>query len=162
MNTFSATKKSLFILFSLCIYGVIFAADIQSSAAISGQIFNKVKENNNWKFAFLTAKDAQIVFMSISPSTNPKNEIGMETHKFDQIIFVVEGKGKAILNGKVNMIKSGDLISIPQGVKHNVINVNSDKPLKILSVYSSRDIPADATYQKKSDEPHHEDNNKLE
>lgn len=144
-------------LFSFCMIEEMFAADLQPHAEISTQIFNHVKQNNNWKLAFLTAKKAQIVFMSISPDTNPKNEIGMETHAFDQIIFIVEGKGKAILDGQTSLVKSGDLIFIPQGVKHNVINVNSNMPLKILSVYSSTDIPADAIYQKKSDTPHDED-----
>lgn len=126
---------------------------VQSNAVVAKQVFNEVKKNNNWKRAFLTAKDAQIVFMNITPNTNPNNEIGMETHKFDQIIFVVEGNGKAILNGKITMVKSGDMIFIPQGVEHNVINMNAKKPLKILSVYSATDIPVNSTYQKKSDTP---------
>lgn len=117
------------------------------------QIFTKVKNNNDWKLAFLTGKNAQIVFMSVSPSTNPNNEIGMETHKFDQIIFIVEGNGQAVLNGKKSLIKSGDLIFIPQGVEHNVINSDPNKPLKILSVYSENDIPAKSSYKIKSDEP---------
>lgn len=117
------------------------------------KIFTNVKNNNNWKLAFLTGKNAQIVFMNVSPSTNPNNEIGMETHKFDQIIFIVEGSGKAVLNGKESSIKSGDLIFIPQGTKHNVINQDPNKPLKILSVYSENDIPAKSAYKTKSDEP---------
>lgn len=117
------------------------------------QIFAQVKKNNDWKLAFLTGKNAQIVFMSVSPGTNPKNEIGMETHNFDQIIFVVEGNAKAVLNGKESSIKSGDLIFIPQGVEHNVINLDPNKPLKILSVYSENDIAAKSTYKTKSDEP---------
>lgn len=131
----------------------ISVSSASSHAEVSNQIFDKVKQNDNWKLAFLTAKNAQIVFMNVSPKTNPNNEIGMETHKFDQIIFVVEGNGKAILNGKISMIKSGDMIFIPQGVEHNVVNLNTKKPLKILSVYSSMDIPADAIYKRKSDVP---------
>ncbi len=128
-----------------------FASDNQIQAGVSNQIFDKVKQNENWKLAFFTGKDAQIVFMNITPATNPANEIGMETHKFDQIIFVVEGNGNAILDGKPTLVKSGDMIFIPQGVAHNVINMNKNKPLKILSVYSATDIPANSTYKKKSD-----------
>ncbi len=91
--------------------------------------------------------------MSNSPATNQKNEIAAETHKFDQIIFVVEGDGKAILGGKETTVKPGDLIFIPQGLNHNVVNLNAKKPLKILSVYSSTDIPANAIYKKKTDVP---------
>jgi quercetin dioxygenase-like cupin family protein len=142
------------LLSSLPIINIAFANDAnQTDAVVTSQIFEQVKQNNNWKLAFLTAKDAQIVFMNVTPNTNPNNEIGMETHKFDQIIFVVEGNGKAILSGKATMVKPGDMIFIPQGVEHNVINLNAKKPLKILSVYSATDIPAKSAYQKKSDVP---------
>ncbi|MHB1947813.1 MAG: cupin domain-containing protein [Gammaproteobacteria bacterium] len=155
MNILNEIKKSLivFILTTFCISGLSFASNAQANAEVSSQIFDKVKQNDNWKLAFLTAKHAQIVFMNISPSTNPNNEIGMEIHKFDQIIFVVEGNGKAILDGKTTMVKSGDMIFIPQGVAHNVTNSNAKKPLKILSVYSSTDIPANSAFKKKSDVP---------
>lgn len=123
------------------------------SAVVSNQIFEKAKKNTNWKSAFLTGKDAQIVFMSITPSTNPNNEIGMETHQFDQVIFIAEGNGKAILDTKESQVKSGDMIFIPQGTPHNVINLNSKKPLKILSVYSATDIPKNATYKTRADTP---------
>lgn len=155
MKTLNGLKKALFVsvLAASCINGVSFAGVAQAHAVVSSQVFDKVKQNGNWKLAFLTAKDAQVVFMNISPSTNPSNEIGMETHKFDQIIFVVEGNGKAILDGKTTMVKSGDMIFIPQGVEHNVTNSNAKKPLKILSVYTSTDIPANSAYKMKSDVP---------
>lgn len=153
MKTLKGFKKFLLVsIFAISsINGISVANAFSSTAEVSSQIFDKVKQNDNWKVAFLTAKDAQIVFMNVSPQTNPNNEIGMETHKFDQIIFVVEGNGKAILDGKTTMIKSGDMIFIPQGVEHNVVNLNAKKSLKILSVYSSMDMPADTTYKKKSD-----------
>lgn len=122
-----------------------------SEPTVTTKIFEKVKQNNNWKLAFLTAKNAQIVFMNITPQTNPKNEIGMEVHEFDQIIFIAEGNGKAVLNKQSSLVKAGDLIFIPQGVQHNVINLNQNKPLKILSVYSATDIPANSVYKKSKD-----------
>jgi quercetin dioxygenase-like cupin family protein len=154
MIVFKLTKPliSLFACSIFCFSSVVFAGNSSdSNASVAQQIFEKAKQNDNWKQAFLTAKDAQVVFMNISPQTNPNNEIGMETHKFDQIIFVVEGNGKAVLNGKETMVKTGDMIFIPQGVAHNVINANATSSLKILSVYTATDIPAGASYQKKSD-----------
>jgi len=71
---------------------------------VTHQLFEKAKANNNWKFAFVTGKHNQVVFMNISPSTNPKNEIGMEIHPFDQIILIVEGKSGSRwknINGEV-------------------------------------------------------------
>lgn len=111
----------------------------------------EAKKNKNWKTAFATGEHEQIVFMNVSPLTNPKNEIGVETHPFDQVILIVEGTGKAILNGKSSEIKEGDMIFIPKGTEHNV--VNSGHELKLVSFYSDTDIPKDAAYKKKADQP---------
>ncbi|KTD00546.1 cupin domain-containing protein [Fluoribacter gormanii] len=123
------------------------------NAVISPKIFEKAKHNENWKFAFMTGKDAQVVFMNITPKTNPNNEIGMETHKFDQVIFVVEGQAKSVLNGKNSTVTAGDMIFVPQGIPHNFINLNAKKPFKIISIYSATDIPEKAVYKHKSDMP---------
>lgn len=123
-----------------------------SDPVVTPEIYEKAKANNNWKLAYLTGKHAQVVFMNVSPGTNPNNEIGMETHAFDQIILVAQGSGKAILNGKESVLKSGDMIFIPQGTAHNVINSNPKESLKIISIYSDTDIPANSVYKKKSDE----------
>ena len=125
----------------------------EKNGVVIEQVFNKARANDNWKSAFLTGKHAQIVFMSVSPSTNPKNEIGMEVHPFDQVILVVEGNGQAILSGKTWTINPGDLIFIPQGVSHNIVNLTpNNAPMKIISFYSSQDIPAKAVYPKKTNE----------
>ena len=128
-------------------------SDKKFPTVITQQIFEKAKNNENWKVAFATGKDAQVVFMNITPDTNPNNEIGMESHKFDQVIFVVEGQAKSILNGKDSTVKAGDMIFIPQGIPHNFVNLNTNKPFKIISVYSATDIPMDSVYKKKSDTP---------
>jgi quercetin dioxygenase-like cupin family protein len=117
------------------------------------RLFEKVKQNNNWKTAFLTGKHEQIVFMNVSPQTNPDNEIGMEVHPFDQVIFIVEGKGKALLAKQTSIVKEGDMIFIPQGTPHNIINLDQAKGLKLISFYSENDIPRGAVYGKKADAP---------
>ncbi|MBL7479556.1 cupin domain-containing protein [Legionella bononiensis] len=128
-------------------------ADNKINAAISPQIFEMAKKNENWKLALVTGKDAQVVLMNITPKTNPNNEIGVETHQFDQVIFVVEGHAKSILNGKNSTVTAGDMIFIPQGIPHNFINLDAKKPFKIISVYSATDIPENAVYKHKSDMP---------
>lgn len=129
------------------------AANNKINAVISSKIFEMAKKNENWKLALVTGKDAQVVFMNITPKTNPNNEIGLETHQFDQVIFVVEGQAKSVLNGKKSTVTAGDMIFIPQGIPHNFINLNVKKPFKIISVYSATDIPENAAYKQKSDTP---------
>lgn len=116
------------------------------------QFLEIAKQNNNWKTAFVTGEYEQIVFMSISPLTNPDNEIGIEIHPFDQIIFIVEGNGRAMLNKEFSEVGEGDMIFIPKGISHNVINLNKEKALKIISFYSHTDIPERSIYKKKEDE----------
>jgi quercetin dioxygenase-like cupin family protein len=129
------------------------AANNKINAVISSKVFEMVKKNENWKLALMTGKDAQVVFMNITPKTNPNNEIGLETHPFDQVIFVVEGQAKSVLNGKKSTVTAGDMIFIPQGIPHNFINLNVKKPFKIISVYSATDIPENVAYKQKSDTP---------
>ena len=121
-----------------------------SKPMVVQQIYGKALENQNWKLAYATGKNAQIVFMNISPLTNPKNEIGMEIHPFDQVIMIVKGNAKVDLDGEISMATVGDMIFIPQGVAHNVINLGKDEALKILSFYSDTDIPADSIIEKKA------------
>lgn len=148
----SITFISLFSISSF-LMSTSFASDTISPPMIGTQIFDKAKANTNWKVSYATGKHAQVVFMSVSPDTNPKNEIGVETHPFDQVIFVASGNGTAVLAGVSSPVKAGDMIFIPLGTEHNVINKNAKTPLKIISVYSDTDIPANTTYKKKSDQP---------
>jgi len=128
-------------------------AAMQIQPMVVMEFLENAKKNNSWKVAFATAEHEQVVFMNISTLTNPKNEIGMEVHPFDQVILIVEGNGKAILNNKTSLVKEGDMIFIPQGNQHNVINLNKNKELKLISFYSDNDIPKNAEYKKKTDEP---------
>ncbi|MDP3270118.1 MAG: cupin domain-containing protein [Legionella sp.] len=123
------------------------------NAVISPKVFEIAKKNENWKIALVTGKDAQVVLMNITPKTNPNNEIGLETHQFDQVIFVVEGQAKSVINGKKSTVTAGDMVFIPQGISHNFINLNAKKPFKIISVYSATDIPENAAYKQISDTP---------
>ncbi len=139
--------KSLF-LFALIFCTSVKAQDIEPMVA--KKIVEQAKQNQNWKLAFATGKQEQIVFMSISPKTNPKNEIGVEVHEFDQLILIVEGTGKAILKGKETAVQAGDMIFVPLGIEHNVINTGTE--LKLISFYALTDIPADSVYPTKSDQ----------
>jgi quercetin dioxygenase-like cupin family protein len=125
----------------------------QFQPTVVKRFLDEAKKNKNWKTAFLTGGEEQIVFMNISPLTNPNNEIGNETHPFDQVIFIVEGNGKAIVNDNPTPVTDGDLIFIPKGTAHNVVNLDKENELKVVSFYSKNDIPKNAVYQRKADEP---------
>ncbi len=98
-----------------------------------GNIEKLTLDNSNFRKVIFTGQHAQLVLMSLKPN----EDIGMETHEIvDQFIRIEKGKGKLILDGKEHLVEDGSAFIIPAGSKHNVINLSSDEPLKIYTVYS--------------------------
>lgn len=111
-------------------------------------------ENENFRKVLYTAKNSQLVLMSLKPG----EEIGEEIHQLDQFIRCESGQGKAILDGIEHEIFDGFAIVVPAGARHNIINTSQDKPLKLYTVYSPpnhRDGVLHATRkQAESDDEH--------
>ncbi len=153
----SAKKYALFSLFTLAVLmGISATKDKKNNVNIPPMVvqgfLKKVKDNTSWKVAFATGVSEQIVFMSVSSTTSPHNEIGMKTHLFDQAILIVEGRGEVILNGTSQSFSANDLIFVPKGTAYNIINGDPKKALKLVSFSSAKDIPAGAVYETKMDE----------
>lgn len=89
-------------------------------------------ENENFRKVLYTAKNSQLVVMSLKPN----EDIGAEVHQLDQFIRVEAGQGKAILDDVEHEIKDGFAVVVPAGSKHNIINTSSDAPMKLYTVYS--------------------------
>ncbi len=89
-------------------------------------------ENENFRKVLYTAPHSQLVLMSIAPN----DDIGEEVHHLDQFLRIEKGKGKAVLNDIEYDLEDGSAVVVPAGVKHNIINVSSEEPLKLYSIYS--------------------------
>ncbi|MFA6171796.1 MAG: cupin domain-containing protein [Patescibacteria group bacterium] len=89
-------------------------------------------KNENFRQVLYTAKNSQLVLMSLDPG----QDIGEEVHHLDQFLRVESGIGKAILNDAEYPIEDGSAIVVPAGVKHNILNTSNDKPMKLYTVYS--------------------------
>lgn len=89
-------------------------------------------ENESFRQVLYTAKNSQLVVMSLKP----QEEIGMEVHQLDQFIRCENGQGKAILDGIEHDITDGFVVVVPAGTKHNIINTSPDKELKLYTLYS--------------------------
>jgi len=90
-------------------------------------------KNENFRKVIYSGKHLQVVLMSLKPG----EEIGLETHpSTDQFFRFEGGKGKWIIDGKEYKVENGDAIVIPAGSKHNVINTDSVKELKMYTIYS--------------------------
>ncbi len=110
-------------------------------------IHKLTKGNNHFREVIYTGKHSQLVLMSI-----PINEdIGLETHEaVDQILFFVEGKGQAILNGQTHDFEAGDVSFVPAGTPHNFVNTGTIN-LKLYTVYSPPNHPPETLQPTKED-----------
>jgi mannose-6-phosphate isomerase-like protein (cupin superfamily) len=95
-------------------------------------IENVTKENKNFRKVLYTAKNSQLVVMSLSPG----EEIGEELHDLDQFIRIEKGKGKAVLDAVEHKIEDDYAVVIPAGTRHNIINTSDDKEMKLYTIYS--------------------------
>ena len=89
-------------------------------------------ENKNFRKVLYTAKNSQLVVMSLKPS----EDIGEEVHQLDQFMRCEAGVGKAVLDDVEHEISDGFVVVVPAGTKHNIINISADKPLKLYTLYS--------------------------
>ena len=89
------------------------------------------RQNATFRTVLYTAKNCQLVVMSLKPG----EDIGAEVHKLDQFFRVEEGEGKAVLDGIEHRIKSGFAVLVPAGTRHNIINGPSG-PMKLYTLYA--------------------------
>ena len=90
-------------------------------------------DNENFRKVLYTGNHSQLVLMSLLPS----EEIGLETHnKSDQFFRFEKGEGKVIINHTEYNVSDGDVIIVPSGAQHNVINTSSSNSLKFYTMYS--------------------------
>lgn len=110
-------------------------------------ILEKAKSNTYFRQVLETGTHTQVVIMSIPVG----GEIGEETHSDnDQVLYLVAGEGEVILNDEKAQYKSGDLVLVRAGVKHNFINTGSTD-LKIITTYAPPHHP-DGTIHKTKEE----------
>ena len=117
---------------------------------MNGFIVNIEQEtlnNDDYRRVLYTAKNSQLVVMSIQPG----DEIGEEVHTLDQFIRVESGEAKVILDGAEHTIKDDFAVIIPAGTKHNVIN-SGEEVLKLYSIYSPPEHKDGTIHSTKSEE----------
>ncbi len=110
-------------------------------------INSQAKHNPYFRHVLETGKYTQVVIMSIPPG----GEIGSEVHPdTDQVLYLVEGEGKVVLNGEEASFKVGDLVLVHAGIEHNFITIG-DIPMKIITMYSPPHHPEGTIHETKSD-----------
>lgn len=87
--------------------------------------------NNDFRRVLYTARNCQLVAMSLKP----QEDIGAEVHKLDQFFRVEPGCGEAELDGVRTAIQAGYAVIVPAGARHNIINTGAE-PLKLYTLYA--------------------------
>ena len=88
-------------------------------------------DNSDFRKVLYTAKNTQLVMMSIKPGES----IGDEKHPVDQFFKVEAGAGEVEIDGQKNTIEPGSAIIIPSNARHNITNTG-DEPLQLYTLYS--------------------------
>lgn len=105
------------------------------------------EQNNDFRRELYTGKHMQLVLMSIQPG----EEIGEETHAdSDQFFRIESGKGAVILDGKRTEVKEDDVIIVPAGALHNVMNTG-ETPLRLYTIYAAPQHPVGTVHATKAD-----------
>jgi mannose-6-phosphate isomerase-like protein (cupin superfamily) len=98
----------------------------------SGSYIKETNDNAFFRKVLFTGAKSQLVAMNIKPG----EDIGEETHHHvEQTLFLLSGEGKAVLEGKEQPYRAGDVVVVTPGTKHNFVNTGGE-PLKIFTIYA--------------------------
>ena len=100
--------------------------------AFNIDIVAAARENDFFRRVVSTGPNAQVVLMCIPPN----GEIGEEVHdRVDQLLAFVAGEGVAVLEGEESRVGPDQLVHIPAGARHNVVN-RGNVDLRLYTIYA--------------------------
>lgn len=117
--------------------------------AYVGHIEKQTLENAYFRRVLFTGKHAQLVVMCLGPG----EEIGDEVHQdIDQFFRIEQGEAKFVFNeGQDHAVREGDVVVVPAGTYHNVINASKTAPLKLSTLYSPPNHPEGTVHKTKAE-----------
>jgi mannose-6-phosphate isomerase-like protein (cupin superfamily) len=117
--------------------------------AYVGHIEKQTRENTDFRRVLFTGKHAQLVVMCLEPG----EQIGAEVHQnVDQFFRIEQGAARFVFNeGSEQMVREGDVVVVPAGTYHNVINTSNTAPLKLSTLYSPPNHPEGTVHKTKAE-----------
>jgi mannose-6-phosphate isomerase-like protein (cupin superfamily) len=98
---------------------------------IEGDLKAFALKNEFFRRVVFTGTHSQLVLMNI-----PKGERSESGYlDADRIIFIVRGKGKSVLDGRKRDIVRHDVVFVPEGSRHSLVNPTTHD-LKVVVVYA--------------------------
>jgi len=112
-----------------------------------GNIQRTARTNTDFRRVIATGTHSQLVTMSIPP----KEDIGSEVHPgTDQMLFIVSGAGKAVVNNESVEVTANDVVVVPAGSRHNLINIGTED-LRLFTVYAPPEHKDGTVHARKAD-----------
>ncbi|MFW6219664.1 MAG: cupin domain-containing protein [bacterium] len=110
-------------------------------------------ENNNFRKVLYTAKNIQLVLMSLKQD----EDIGEEVHEdVDQFFRIEQGKARVIIGDSEHELEDDFSFIIPAGVNHNVINIGNND-LKLYTIYTPPHHKDGSTFSTKEESEENEE-----
>ena len=95
-------------------------------------VTDMARKNDEFRKVIWTGEKTQLVLMAIPEG----GEIGGEVHEgHDQLLYFVEGSGRAKIGETTCDVAAGDVSIVPSGMFHNFTNTGSGM-LKLYTTYS--------------------------
>jgi mannose-6-phosphate isomerase-like protein (cupin superfamily) len=105
-------------------------------------------KNSFFRKVIFTGKHTQLVLMNLKPT----EDIGMEVHEtVDQFFRFESGEGKVIINESEYKVGASDVVIVPAGSNHNIVNVSQTEDLKLYTLYSPPNHPDGTVHETKAD-----------
>jgi mannose-6-phosphate isomerase-like protein (cupin superfamily) len=106
-------------------------------------------KNTYFRQVLFTGKYNQLVLMCLQPG----EEIGDEVHpNVDQFFRLEAGEAKFVFNEtEEHLVHDADVVIVPAGTFHNVINTSSTEALKLYTIYSPPNHPAGTVHKTKAE-----------
>lgn len=99
------------------------------SFCFEGDIKQYALENEFYRRVVFTGSHSQLVVMNIRKGEQTETE----SQDADTIVFIVKGKGKSILERRSRDIGKHDLVLVPKGKVHSLLN-SAHRSLKVIAV----------------------------
>ena len=115
--------------------------------AYAEDVSTLARRNDYFRKVLNTTEKTQLVLMTLKAG----EEIGEEVHEEnDQTLVIVEGEGETVLEGAAKPVKSGFVVVVPAGTRHNVVNTGSG-PMRLFTVYAPADHAPDTVHRTKAE-----------
>jgi len=112
-----------------------------------GSITEQISGATDFRRVLYTGAFMQLVAMTLQP----QEEIGAEVHEgHDQFFHVVTGTAKVVIDDTIHAVTAGDMVIVPSGANHNVINTSEVEVVELYTIYGPPEHADKVVHQTKA------------